>query len=266
MAGSGVEGQNGMRLSVWVIVDDARRAVDLKDALHQVRRHELGEALGERPRDPIRTMNRVRHGGRFAAAIGMKDNIIGEQGEQLAHVSRAGRAAEPLEQVVVLLRRCLESRTNRADMLAGPPQNLPAVGLAEPERPGNVGVVVLEDLSQQEHRALDRRESLEHHQERHRQRFVGPQDAKRIAARIGRQRLGQPFANVLLPLRARRLEMVDAQPRHVVSACGVYATSVRMPTTLRSSARPRQHPHRSQRPHLLHRRCQHTQPCQWPLR
>jgi hypothetical protein len=68
-----------------------------------------------------------------------------------------------------------------------------------------------EDFAQQEDRPLDRCQTFEEEEQRHRERLVDPENAERIILRFGDQRLGEPLANGLLAPHARRLEVVDAQ-------------------------------------------------------
>jgi hypothetical protein len=75
-------------------------------------------------------------------------------------------------------------------------------------------VVVVEHLAQQEHRALDRTERLEHHQERHRDRLGERQPVARRGRALRHQRLREPRTDVGLALHARRAQVVDRQARH----------------------------------------------------
>ncbi len=76
--------------------------------------------------------------------------------------------------------------------------------------PGDLVVRVVEDLAQQEHRSLDRRELLEQVQERERERVgrLGVADGL-----VFDERLGQPLARIDLAADAGRAQVVDREPR-----------------------------------------------------
>jgi hypothetical protein len=78
-------------------------------------------------------------------------------------------------------------------------------GLVLADHPGDVRIIEVEDLAQQEHRAFGRRQPLEQHQE-------GDRDALRVALALlgGEERLGQPGPDVLLAPHARRLQVIEA--------------------------------------------------------
>ena len=110
-----VQGENGVRLPVE-IAHDRRLPIDLDDALDPIPRHQLSETAHDAARDPLRSVQQVRDRDRLAAAVRMKDDVIGEQCEQPVHVAALRRLAKSLEQIIVFLRRRRESRTHRADV------------------------------------------------------------------------------------------------------------------------------------------------------
>ena len=89
--------------------------------------------------------------------------------------------------------------------------DLPARGLVALDDRGDGGVVDIEDLAQQEHRALDGTEPLEHGEEGERERLVAFDAMGGIGVVIG-QWLGQPGARVDLSVAARRPQRVDREP------------------------------------------------------
>ena len=76
------------------------------------------------------------------------------------------------EQLLPALGRRIEARPVFGDVLMSTPQNLPAVGFVLADGLRDLGVVVVENLAQQEDRALDRGEALQQHHEGHRERLV----------------------------------------------------------------------------------------------
>ena len=118
---------------------------------------------------------------------------------------------KPFEQVRVLPAGRAEAGALHADVLPGPPQELPAVRFAEAEHPGDLRVRVLENFAQEKHGALDRGQALQEQQHRHRNRFVDLSDSQHVASRVGDERFGQPLAHVRLALHPSGLQVVDAE-------------------------------------------------------
>src|SRR5439155_2916217 len=96
-------------------------------------------------------------------------------------------------------------------MLTGSSQNLTAIGFALTEDSGNLGILVLKDLAEKEHRPLNRRQAFQQYKKRHGKGLIDPYDFQRIASWIGHERFGQPLAHILLALYARRLQVIDTQ-------------------------------------------------------
>jgi len=107
------------------------------------------------------------------------------------------------------------------DVLPGAVGKL-AAGLARlADDAGRLAVVIAENVMQQEHRPLDRRQPLEQQQERHRQRVgllgqIGRVSDRRVAAERltgdRDERLWQPLPHVGLLSGPGRAELVDAEP------------------------------------------------------
>ncbi len=96
-------------------------------------------------------------------------------------------------------------------MLLGTAENLAAIGFTLAEDGGDLGVFVNKDLAKQKDGALDRREALQHHEKRHRKRFVDAHHLERIASGTCDDGFGQPLADVFLAPGAGGLQMVDGQ-------------------------------------------------------
>jgi NAD(P)-dependent dehydrogenase (short-subunit alcohol dehydrogenase family) len=202
------QGQDAEWLPIEV-ADNARVSVDFDYAVHALLGLEAVETVQSRAGNMGCTMDHIGHRGRLTAAIGAEHHISGEQRHQPVHVTAAGGLYKTLEQVVVLTRGRCKARPRRMDMLAGAPQDLPAVGFGAIESSGNLGVRVVEDFVQQKDGALGWRQPFQQHQERHGERFAGAQQPEGVDPRIGNQGLGQPLAYVLFAPYARGLQMVD---------------------------------------------------------
>ena len=74
-------------------------------------------------------------------------------------------------------------------------------------------MVVFEDLLEQEHRALLRRQLLEEDEERERHGFCALQHGVGALDFGCEHGLGQPFADVLLTRGLRRLQAIETEPR-----------------------------------------------------
>ena len=103
-----------------------------------------------------------------------------------------------------------------AQVFLRPAEPLPAGHFTFAQKGGNLRVVVLEDLAQQEDGSLDRLELLQQHQERQRDRLIRI-DAPLYVCEFGSlrsaDRFWQPGTQVLFPLPARELELIQAQVR-----------------------------------------------------
>ncbi len=102
----------------------------------------------------------------------------------------------------------------RLDPPSGTQEELPRVRLALPDDLRDLCVVVLEDLTEQEHRSLHRLQALEEYQERHRQRVGHLRLLRHVVLRSGHERLGEPRADVGLTPGLRAAEVVDRESRH----------------------------------------------------
>ena len=124
---------------------------------------------------------------RLAAAVAVDDDVGGEQLLERREVAVLGRGEEALGELVAMLPRGLEARPALVDVPSRADDELAAVVLALVDDRGDLVVAVVEHLAQQEHGALDGREALEQHEERHRER-VGHLGVRR--------RIGSPASSV----------------------------------------------------------------------
>src|SRR6266571_557610 len=206
-----VQGDDAVRAPLEII-DDAGQPVDLHQAPDAVLRHEFPGGAHDETRHVQRTVDRVRHRGRLATSVGVEHDVAGEKRQETLQVSARGGVEELLEHFLALLHGGAEARPVLRDVLARPPKDLPAVRFALMDHLRDLRVLVLENLPQKEHGALDGRQPLQEEQERHRQRLADPGRFRGVAGRHGQQRLGKPRADVLLALDTRRLQMVQTQP------------------------------------------------------
>jgi hypothetical protein len=98
-------------------------------------------------------------------------------------------------------------------------KELPAVRLGVVQHPGDFGVRVLERLAQHEHGTFFRRERVEQHHERERQRLGERRRLLRLPLDQARgrpaseDRLRQPRSDILLARDARRLQPIERESR-----------------------------------------------------
>ena len=207
----GVEGKDGVWLAIE-ITDDAGIAVDLRQADIQILGEQSLEGAQCAAGDLVDALDEVERRDGFAAAVGVKHNVAGEQGDQALHVTAACGFEEAFEQISLFALRGFEARAHGADMLLGTAENLAAIGFTLAEDGSDLGVLVIKDLAEQKDGALDWREALQHDKKGHGQRFIDADHLQRIASETGDDGFGQPLADILLALNPRRLQVVDAQP------------------------------------------------------
>jgi len=142
-----------------------------------------------------------------------------KQSNQAGHVAAPDRGKEPGRQLVALAGGDVEPRPLGLDVLAGPARQLAAGTRAPADDAGCLVVAVAEDVVQQEHRPLQRRQPLEQQQERHRQRvgLLGVRSGIGVwlaeLEPVCQQRLRQPVADVGLATRPGGAELIDRQSR-----------------------------------------------------
>ena len=145
--------------------------------------------------DPYRPVHRLAYGRALAAAVADHDHVGGEQVQQAAQVTAADRVEEPAGHLVALLAGGLEPGLALLDVVAGAGEDLTAVRFGLAGDLGDLGVVVAEDLVEQEHGAFGGRQALQQDEEGHGQ-GIGHLGALRgvrgfLRSQLGRdQRLG----------------------------------------------------------------------------
>ena len=129
----------------------------------------------------------------LAAAVPVEQHVRGQPLEQAAHVAAARHGQEQGGELLALGPGRLEPRPSLVDAAAGPGEHLPAGGLGLAGDAGDLAVAVAEYLAEQEHGALGRRQALQQHQERQRQRVGGLGELGRVGPAL------QGPAPVLVP-------------------------------------------------------------------
>jgi hypothetical protein len=119
---------------------------------------------------------------------------------------------ERTEQAAVCLLRRGEKAFLGRHVLARALQELAAGGFAFADERRDLVVGEIEDVVQQQHRALGGRETLQHDEERHRHLIERLQTTQTPFVEI--DGLGQTIASTLLATALRRVELVEAEPCH----------------------------------------------------
>ena len=142
----------------------------------------------------------AQRGLAHSPTVGDEQDVGREHVDQRLEVTGVGGDPEPLEHRRVLGAVDPLPRAPGGHVLAGPVGDLAHGRGGAVDALGDLVVGHVEHLAQHEHRALDRREGLQHEEHRGRD-AVGELDVVRDV-RDGEQRLGQPRADVGLALRA----------------------------------------------------------------
>src|SRR5579872_1003603 len=184
-------------------------------------RLEGSRALGYRgeersdPRDPQERTGEVpdlTESNPLGAAVGDDDRVVRQELRQRLRVSAAGGDQERAEQAAVLVVHRRQRAPLGRDVLPRAAHELPAGGLGLVEQRRDLGVVVLEDLPQEEHGALRRSQFLEHDEERHRDAVDRLDRREPLLPQI--DRLGEAIAPTLLEAGAAGVELIEAQACH----------------------------------------------------
>src|SRR5215472_3008977 len=85
-ASAGIHSEYAENLAV-VMDDDAGLPVNLRKASDGILRHEFFRGLHKEARYVLRPMNRIRHGHRLPASIGVQHDIFGEKRKQSLHIA-----------------------------------------------------------------------------------------------------------------------------------------------------------------------------------
>ena len=133
------------------------------------------------------------------------------------------------------LARGLEARPALVDVTPGPRRELAGVVLALAEDRGDLVVAVVEDVAEQERRALLGRQALEQHEEGERQRVGHLRPARRIVGRVVGDRSARAATRRRSVSRRARAERSSSMARRVaIVATYARGDSIRSPC---SSAR-----------------------------
>src|SRR5262249_42822481 len=156
-----LERTHGEQPLLRVDKERSRAAVDLDGAQRDAGNSRAeAEPVEQRARDTAAAAQRARQGGRLAAAVAGPLPVVGEKRLKTWEVALLGGCEEPSCQLVALLARRLEARPLLLDLASRSRRELTDVVLALSDDPGDLRVVVVEHVVQQQHRALLRREAL----------------------------------------------------------------------------------------------------------
>src|SRR5215471_3780473 len=207
LSSAGIHGEYAENLAI-VMDDDAGLPVDLRKASDGILWHEFLSRLHKEARDVFRPMNRIRYGIRLPASIGVEHDIFGEKRKQSLHIAVRGRFDKLLQQPLLIVRRDIETRPVVHGVLLCAAEDLPAVHFTLFKNFGDFGVIVVKHFTKKKDGALDRRQALQKHQKRHRQRLIDFQDGRRFNRSFCEQWFREPLAEVYLPLYTRGLQLV----------------------------------------------------------
>ena len=114
----------------------------------------------------------------LAAAVRPQPHVVGEQVREPAHVAVVGSLHEARDDAPMFGRRWLKAPLPARQLFLRTAEDLATRGFVPFDNFGDLPVLVVEDLAQQEHRPRERRQLLQEHQKCHRDRlflleFVG---------------------------------------------------------------------------------------------
>jgi hypothetical protein len=212
-----VEGEDACHPAFGVVDHGARLPVHQGRHAVDALLLRAAEQPDHEPGDPLRPVHRLAQSPALASAVADRHHVGGEKFEQRAQVAAARSVEEAAGHLVALLAGGVEPRFALIDMVPGTDEDLTAVRLGLAGDLGDLGVVIAEDLAEQEYRAFGGRQALEQDQEGHGQgighlgalRGVGSSRWRQL---VGDERFGQPGAHVRLPPDPRRPQVADGQP------------------------------------------------------
>src|SRR3954452_14550945 len=148
----------------------------------------------------------------IAAAVALQHHVLGEEPLQGVHVALLRRCEEPAGELVAFLLGGLEARLSLVDVSPCPDRELPRVVLALADDLRDLGVVVVEDVVEEQRGALLGRQVLEQNEEGEREgaRHLGL--ASRVLATVGHDGLRQPLSDVGLTAGSGRAPLVGRKP------------------------------------------------------
>ena len=130
-------------------------------------------------------------------------HVVSKQRLEPGEIAVLGGRQEPSRQFVVVLLRRLEPRPALLDVASGPGGELADVVLALADDRRDLRIPVVEHVVKQQHGSLLRREALQQHQHRQRQRIGCLRVPGGIIVTSGDDRLWEPLADVALAAGAR---------------------------------------------------------------
>ncbi len=157
-------------------------------------------------------MDRAAEGRDLAAAVAGHDDIRGEQLLEPFEITITRRREEAVDEVAVVAAGCREPHAPFGHVLAGPSGELPGVGFGRADHLGDVRVLVVEDVVQQQRGPLLGREGLERDEQRERQGIRRFGLSCRDRPRVRHDRLGQPVADVRARAAPGGLQFGDREP------------------------------------------------------
>jgi hypothetical protein len=179
----------------------------------------------EHLRDPLAWLQSAQAGRtRLTAAVGPDGHFGRQQSHERFQVAAEQRREKLLGDLAAYLRVGPEARTPRLHVLACAVGKLADGSGGTVEDPRNLGRPIAEHLAQHEDRPFQRRQRLQHHQQRHRQRFVADRRFGGVRRGLGTaerfdQRFRQPRPQICLAPTPDRLlggqRFTDRDPHEV---------------------------------------------------
>ena len=151
-----------------------------------------------RTRDAGAPAHRLGERRNLAAAVGGQLHVVSEQHLERGEIALLGGRDEPSHQLVALLARRLEAGPALLDVASGAGGELAYVVLALADDLRDLRILVAEHIVEQQRGSLLRREALQQHQHRHRQRISSLRVLGRIILAVGDDRLWQPLTDIAL--------------------------------------------------------------------
>src|SRR5450432_1364125 len=142
-------------------------AIDERHTTHEVPGNELADASQDGACNRARSMDEIRQCDSLATPIGIEHGIIRKHGNKLIHFAARGGAEKLFEELTLFLRGYFESRAHFDCMLAGAPENLPAVGLTLPKYGRNLCVLILKDFAKKKYSPFNRCQPFKQNEESH---------------------------------------------------------------------------------------------------
>jgi hypothetical protein len=124
------ERDNADNLALGIVGDDPRVPVDEYRVCGYPTPGCLIEHGNDEGGNVVPSVERLANGGRLAAPIAVEDGVCGQKVHQLVQIAAPRRGEEGSEQSLTVVARCFVTDVMGIEMLAGPDEDLAAVGLA----------------------------------------------------------------------------------------------------------------------------------------